>query len=135
MSSKQQSTFQDLDAESLYSGEYLSVATVQADYSLSASEHVVLKNKWVSAYGWALNVGFATFGYFLSIFPKLVAYLESSTNPAIAKGEWLALGFGAGLTVFLCLIGLLCPNEKRALMKAIDKHFADAPKVRRRVGG
>ena len=135
MSSKQQINYQNLDSDSLYSGEYLSVATVQADYSLSASEHVVLKSGWVSVYGWALNVGFATFGYFLSIFPKLVAYLENSANPAVAKGEWWALGLGCGAILVLCAIGYFCPNDKRTLMKAIDQHFTDAPKVRRRVGG
>lgn len=124
----------DLDADSLYSGEFM-VATVQADYSLSASEHVILKNGWVSAYSWALNVGFATFGYLLSVLPKFIAHLENESNPPLSSGEWWTLGAGVGLVVVLFLIGCVCKNEKKDLLKAIDEHFRTAPKVRRRVEG
>ncbi|MBI6918188.1 hypothetical protein JET68_05195 [Pseudomonas monteilii] len=135
MTVEQKDAFKSLDAGDLYSGEYLSVATVQADYSLSATEHVILKNQWVSIYGWALNVGFATFGYFLSILPKLLAYLENSANPSVAKGEWIALAFGSVAVVVLCLVGSCWPNDRKKLLKAIDEHFAKAPKSRQRVRG
>lgn len=60
---------QTLFTDDMFSG--ISFATIQADYPLSAADYMQLKNGWVSVHGWALNVGFATFGYALSIFPKI----------------------------------------------------------------
>lgn len=135
MSVELKNEYKKLRSDELYSGEYLTVATVQADYSLSATEHVILKNQWVSIYGWALNVGFATFGYFLSILPKVLAYLENPESPSVAKGEWIALAFGCAAVLVLCLVGWCWPNDRKKLLKTIDEHFAKAPKSRQRVRG
>lgn len=118
---------QTLTTDDVLSG--LAFATMQADYSLSAADYMQLKNGWVSAYGWAMNIGFATFGYTLSIYPKLYASFLSRDGGA-SQGELTALGIGVGLVVLLCLLGLCLPSEKKKIMKEIHDHFKTAPKSR-----
>lgn len=110
----------------------ISFATTQPDYPLSAADYMQLKNGWVSVYGWALNVGFATFGYALSIFPKVFSGFLGG-NEVVNKGEWITLGVGVVLMLGLCLLGFVLPNDKKNIMKAIKDHFKTAPKTRQAV--
>jgi hypothetical protein len=123
-----------LKSSELLSGSYF-FATVQADYSLSATEYMMLKNGWVSIYSWALNVGFATFGYALSVLPKLLSGADAYKFTALSGGEWSTLGVGVGLVVLLCGIGFFLPNDRKEAMKAIKEHFKKAPKSRQQVRG
>ena len=119
-------------SDDIYSG--LSFGTIQADYPLSAADFMRLKSGWVSVFGWALNTGFAVFGYALSIFPKMVSGFLGGTE-VVSKGEWLVLIFG-GMTVFLlCVVGFFLPSEKKELMKEIKEHFKKSPKTRHPLRG
>jgi len=53
----------------------------------------------------------------------------------VAKGEWITLGIGFAAVILFLFIGRFCPNERKKLLKAIDEHFANAPKTRQRVRG
>ena len=118
---------QTVITDDIYSG--IAFATIQADYTLSAAEYMQLKNGWVTAYGWALNVGFATFGYALSIFPKMYSNFFGE-DEAVSKGEWVTLGGGVIVVLVLCVLGLCLPSDKKNIMKAIHEHFKNAPKTR-----
>lgn len=118
---------QTLITDEMFSG--IAFATIQVDYTLSAADYMQLKNGWVSAYGWALNVGFATFGYALSIFPKMYSSFFGG-NESVSKGEWVTLGGGVTVVLILCFLGFCLPSDKKKVMKAINEHFKTAPKTR-----
>ncbi|WP_154946646.1 hypothetical protein [Pseudomonas fluorescens] len=124
---KNENLTETLSTDDIFSG--ITFATIQADYALSTADYMQLKNGWVSAYGWALNVGFATFGFALSIFPKLYSSFFGGTE-VVSKGEWVTLGGGACLVLVLFLLGLFLPSDKKKIMKAISEHFKNAPKSR-----
>lgn len=127
-----QSITHTINSDELLSGSYL-FATVQPDYSLSATEYMMLKNSWVSLYAWALNIAFATFGYGLSVLPKLLSGPNAGTVEALSNGEWGALAVGVGLVILCCIIGYCLPNERKEAMNSIRQHFKSAPKTRQPV--
>lgn len=127
-----------LNSDDLYSGSTL-FATVQADYSLSASEYMMLKSTWVSMHVWAINILFVTLGFALSILPKFISSVMSdAANPssisAVTSAEWITLAGGCILVVVLWIIGCLLPNDRKEIMKSIKDHFRLSPKTRQRVG-
>ncbi|WKC46140.1 hypothetical protein [Pseudomonas veronii] len=121
---------QTLFTDDMFSG--ISFATIQADYPLSAADYMQLKNGWVSVHGWALNVGFATFGYALSIFPKIFSSFFGGSE-VVNKGEWVTLGLGVVVVLALYLLGFFLPSDKKIIMKAISDHFKTTPKTRQPV--
>ena len=123
-----------VESNDLLTGSTL-FATVQADYSLSAAEYMMLKSNWVSLHVWAMNIGFATFGFTLSLLPKVISADSGVNFDALVKGEWVALSIGVGVVVLLSLVGFCGPSEKKEIMKAIRLHFKNAPKVRQPVRG
>ncbi|MDF4211066.1 hypothetical protein P2W50_30915 [Pseudomonas protegens] len=125
-----ESLTQTLFTDDMLSG--ISFATIQADYPLSAADYMQLKNGWVSVHGWALNFGFATFGYALSIFPKIFS-LFLGGNEVVNKGEWVTLGLGGGVALVLYLLGFFLPSDKKTIMKSISDHFKHTPKTRQPV--
>ncbi|MNC03374.1 hypothetical protein D3C81_1054360 [compost metagenome] len=124
---KNETLTQTIVTDDIYSG--IAFATIQVDYTLSAVDYMQLKNGWVSAYGWALNIGFAIFGYALSIFPKMYSSFIGSGD-VVSKGEWVTLGGGVVVVLVLCLLGLCLPSDKKKVMKAMSEHFKNAPKTR-----
>lgn len=127
-----------LKSDDLYSGSTL-FATVQADYSLSASEYMMLKSTWVSMHVWAINILFVTLGFALSILPKFISSVMNDTaNPsvisAVTSAEWITLAGGCVLVLLLWIIGCLLPNDRKEIMKSIKDHFRLSPKIRQRVG-
>lgn len=128
----------NLKSDDLYSGSTL-FATVQADYSLSASEYMMLKSTWVSMHVWAVNILFVTLGFALSILPKFISTLMSDAgNPsvisAVTSAEWITLAGGCIIVIILWVIGCLLPNDRKEIMKSIKNHFKLSPKIRQRVG-
>ncbi|WP_252959045.1 hypothetical protein [Pseudomonas simiae] len=129
-----QSVTQTVNSDHLLSGSYL-FATVQADYSLSATEFMMLKNRWVSLYAWALNIAFATFGFGMSVLPKFISGPDAGSVNALSKGEWWTLAVGMGLVILFCLIGFFLPNERKEAMNSIKEHFKIMPKSRQQIRG
>jgi hypothetical protein len=123
-----------LQTNDIFSDGYL-FATVQADYSLSATDYMMLKNGWVSLYAWSLNIFLATFGYAMSVMPKFLSGEMAYKLEALSKGEWNTLGAGSALALLIFAVGFFMPNEKKQVMRAIDKHFKNAPKSRQQVRG
>ena len=119
-------------SDDIYSG--LSFGTIQADYPLTAADFMRLKSGWVSVFGWALNIGFAVFGFALNIFQKMVSGFFGG-NEVVSKSEWLVLLFGAVVVLLLCGVGFFLPSEKKELMKDIKEHFKKSPKTRHPLRG
>lgn len=130
---KEEEDHQQLKSDDLYSGSTL-FATVQADYSLSASEYMMLKSTWVSMHVWAVNIFFVTLGYALSIFPKFISVVLDGAGTPVSSAEWITLAIGCAIVFVLWVIGCLLPNDRKEIMKSIKKHFKVSPKVRQRVG-
>lgn len=124
---------QRLNSDDLYSGSTL-FATVQADYSLSASEYMMLKSTWVSLHVWAVNIFFVTLGFALSILPKSITGLREGSGVSVSFGEWVTLCCGCGIVFVLWVVGCCWPNDRKEIMSSIKKHFKDSPKFRQRVG-
>ncbi|MDH0571547.1 hypothetical protein N7668_09820 [Pseudomonas fulva] len=115
--------------EDVFSGTYF-IAAVQSDYYLSAADYWRLKSGWVSLYGWALNVGFATFGYALSAIPKVYSNFENKVEPYIAMADWVPVAIGMILVVALSVAGKCMPSDRKRVLKSMDEHFSNSPITR-----
>ncbi|HEN8713487.1 TPA: hypothetical protein U8203_003892 [Pseudomonas putida] len=112
----------------------IAFATVQADYNLSSSDFLRLKDDRNWLHAWSLNGLFVLIGYFVSIAPKLVAQLTGGSE-SIAKNEWIVLGSGLLLCLIFRLLSKAYPSERKKVMKSIDEHFQMMPKTRQQIEG
>jgi hypothetical protein len=121
---------QTITASAVLSG--VEFATVQADYNLSSSDFLRLKDdrNWLRAL--SVNGLFILIGYFVSIAPKLVAQLTGGSE-AIGKNEWVVLIVGSVLCVLFWLVSKWFPSERKKVMKSIDEHFQTMPKTRQQI--
>ena len=110
------------------------IGTFQEDYRLCEADYVRLKTGKPMTLGWAMSILLATFGYSLSLIPKLLGELTGKPVE-IAKAEWLTLLIGLCLSGLLYILGLYLPNERKAVMKDIENHFKKAPKSRQIIRG
>ncbi len=123
---------QTITASSVLSG--VEFATVQADYNLSSSDFLRLKDDRNWLHAWSVNGLFILIGYFVSISPKLVAQLTGGAE-AIGSNEWVVLIVGSTFCVMFLLISKWFPSERKKVMKSIDEHFQTMPKTRQQIRG
>ncbi|MFG0356765.1 hypothetical protein [Pseudomonas sp. zbq_11] len=123
---------QTITSNAVLSG--IAFATVQADYNLSSSDFLRLKDDRNWLHAWSLNGLFILVGYFVSVAPKLVAQLTGGSE-SIAKNEWVVLGSGSLLCLIFWLISKAYPSERKKVMKSIDEHFQMTPKTRQQIEG
>lgn len=103
------------------------IGTWQAEYLLREIEFERIKYGKPVTFIWANSIALTTVGFGLNLVAK-----GYSSVANISKGEWVALSVGIALSVALYFIGLLLPNNRKKVMKKIEKHFEDAP-TRRQV--
>jgi len=101
------------------------IGTWQAEYLLREVEFERIKYGKPITFTWAVSIALTTFGFGLNLFAKGYSDVAS-----ISRGEWVALGVGIALSVGLYIIGLCLPNNRKKVMKKIEKHFKEAPTKR-----
>ena len=111
-----------------------SVGTWQEDYPLTGRDYEHLRNGKLITYNWANSTMLTTFGLGLSILGKFLSKQADKTI-TIYDGEWIALVIGFAIAVFLYLIGLWLPNDRKSIMKKLKNHFDNSPKQRQMVQG
>lgn len=109
-----------------------SIGTWQADYPLTAIDFEYIKNGKPITFDWAISLFLTTVGFGLSVFAKYASQF-TGVQQEIYDGEWIALSVGVSLSVLLYLIGLLLPNNRREVMRTIEKHFKNSPRQRQLV--
>ncbi|MDY7841548.1 hypothetical protein UXA24_11260 [Aeromonas caviae] len=112
------------------------VGTWQANYQLTALEFEHIKNGKPVTFNWANSILLTVIGYGFSLAPRAVSKLTGAEKTiSIANGEYITFLLGLGAAVVLYAIGLLMPNDRRAVMKSIQEHFKKSPKQRRMYKG
>ena len=107
----------------------ISIGTFQEDYILCATDYQKLKNSKPVTLEIAIGLFLITLGYGIGLFPRLLDKLTGKPVE-IATVEWLTLLIGLGLSGLIYIIGLVFPNDRKAVMKEIENHFKKAPKYR-----
>lgn len=123
---------QTLVTKNLFNG--VSIGTFQEDFQLSEADFLRLKNEGTPLSTWSLNILFAVIGFGMSILPKWIAEIAGKPEK-VSQSEWAALLAGLVLSIALLLIGKFLPNEKKELLRRMNKHFKSAPKTRHFVRG
>lgn len=101
------------------------IGTWQAEYLLREVEFERIKYGKPVTFNWANSIALTTIGFGLNLLAK------GYTNVAIiSKGEWVAMSVGIVLSIVLYVIGRCLPNNRKKVMKKIEKHFEDAPTKR-----
>lgn len=118
--------------EDLLSGA--TVGTWQEDYPLRQVEFEWIKNSNSISLIWANSILLTTIGFGLNLLPKGYSNITSNAPP-ISKGEWIAFCSGLVAAIILYLVGLLLPNNRKKVMKAIEQHFNNAPARRQAYRG
>jgi len=98
------------------------IGTWQAEYLLREVEFERIKHGKPITFNWANSIALTSLGFGLNLFAK--GYSDSSL---ITNGEWIALGVGIAASMILYLIGFFLPNNRKTVMKKIEKHFENAP--------
>lgn len=106
------------------------IGTWQAEYLLREVEYERIKHGKPVTYNWANSIALTTFGFGLNLLAK--GYSDSSI---ITKDEWIALGAGTFIFIGLYIIGLCLPDNRKKVMKKIEKHFETAPTHRQIIRG
>jgi len=101
------------------------IGTWQAEYLLREVEFERIKNGKPITFILAVSIALTTFGFGLNLLAKGYSNVAN-----ISKGEWVALAAGIVLSVVLYIIGLCLPNNRKKVMKKIEKHFKEAPTKR-----
>jgi hypothetical protein len=101
------------------------IGTWQAEYLLREVEFERIKYGKPITFNWAVSIFLTTFGFALFLLAK--GYTDIAS---ISQGEWIALVIGIVLSVVLYIIGLCLPNNRKKVMKKIEKHFKEAPTKR-----
>ncbi len=98
------------------------IGTWQAEYLLREVEFERIKHGTLLTFAWANGIALTTVGFGLNLIAKGYSAIDN-----VSRGEWVALVIGAVASILLYLIGLCLPNERKKVMKKIQKHFEDAP--------
>ena len=101
------------------------IGTWQAEYLLREVEFERIKYGKPITFNWSVSIALTTFRFGLNLLAKGFSDVAS-----ISKGECVALGVGIVLSVVLYIIGLCLPNNRKKVMKKIEKHFKEAPTKR-----
>jgi hypothetical protein len=101
------------------------IGTWQAEYLLREVEFERIKYGKPITFTWANSIALTTVGFGLNLVAKGYSNVAS-----LSKGEWVALGAGIVFSIALYIIGLLLPNNRKKVIKKIEKHFEDAPTKR-----
>lgn len=114
------------------SGEIISpsevIGSFHGEYVLSEADFMRLTSSPNRMESLAGYFSAASVGYFLSELPKFLKRI--SGHPVqIGGADWIPLAAGVGLALIFLLIGKFIPNERSKLIKAINQHFRNAPRV------
>jgi hypothetical protein len=101
------------------------IGTWQAEYLLREVEFERIRYGKPVTFIWANSITLTTVGFGLNLLAKGYSNIKN-----IGQGEWVALCAGSAFAVLLYLIGFLLPNNRKKVMKKIEKHFKDAPTKR-----
>jgi len=105
-----------------------SIGTWQADYPLNGRDYEHLKNGKPVTFNWANSILLTSIGISLTLLGK---YISQQADPSVVvyKGEWIALAIGIILAIVLYLVGLFLPNDRKKIMKKLQEHFDNSPKI------
>ena len=106
------------------------IGTWQAEYLLREVEFERIRQGKPITYNWANSIALTTFGFGLNLLAK--GYSDLSQ---ISRGEWIALCIGTVIFIGLYLIGLCLPDDRKKVMRKIEKHFETAPTHRQIIKG
>ena len=101
------------------------IGTWQSEYLLREVEFERIKYGKPITFNWANSIALTTIGFGLNLVAKGYSNVAN-----INKGEWIALSAGIAFSIALYIIGLLLPNNRKKVMKKIEKHFENAPTKR-----
>lgn len=111
-----------------------SVATLQADYSLTAVEFEHIKHGRHFFYTLAHGLLLITIGYAINLVAKASSIVFGVVQQ-IYIGEWIALSVGAFFTCLFFVLSFLVSSDHKKVMKDIKVHFKNSPKRKQLVRG
>ncbi|MFH1874131.1 MAG: hypothetical protein ABH859_02970 [Pseudomonadota bacterium] len=101
------------------------IGTWQKDYSLREIDFERIKRGRPITFTLAISIALTTFGFGLQLLAKGYSNIAN-----INKGDKVTLVIGIALSAVLYIIGLCLPNDRKKVMKKIEKHFKEAPTKR-----
>ncbi|MEO1871771.1 MAG: hypothetical protein ABGX76_01215 [Cobetia sp.] len=111
-----------------------SVATLQADYSLTAVELEHIKHGRHFFYTLAHGLLLITIGYAINLIAKASSILFGVVQQ-IYIGEWIALSVGVFFTSSFFLLSFCVSSDHKIVMEDIKTHFKNSPKRKQLVRG
>jgi hypothetical protein len=107
------------------------IASLQCDFSLCEADYLRLTTRGSRLADASIAVLLLSVGFGISIAAKHASAWWTHTAPKVDGWEYWALAIGIVATVILAVLSRLVPNEKRALLKAMKKHFESHPRQRK----
>ncbi|WP_088742974.1 hypothetical protein [Cobetia sp. QF-1] len=111
-----------------------SVATLQADYSLTAVEFEHIKHGRHFFYTLAHGLLLITIGYGINLGAK-ASSVVFGVDQKIYFGEWIAFSVGAFFTIAFFTLSFFVSSDHKKVMKDIKDHFKNSPKRKQLVRG
>lgn len=109
------------------------VGLFQPVFLLCEADYLHIKNAKPMTLNWAHGLLLASVGLGLSIIGKLLAIPWGHTV-TVYIAEWIGLGVGFFSSLILYIISPVLPNERKRVLKQIEKFFADSPRTHHIVG-
>ncbi|WP_313317477.1 hypothetical protein [Pseudomonas sp.] len=103
-----------------------SIASIQAIYPFTEADYVRLDSQGNIVKTWATSFLFVAIGSAVTLLQNV--FKDGLERPNdIAPGDLVVLAVLSLVTVLLFAVSAFVPNEKKKLMKRIDKFFKNSP--------
>jgi len=113
--------------------DQFAVGLFQEVFLLCEADYLHIRNGKPMTLNWAHGFLLASVGLGLSIIGKLFS-VPWGTHSSVHLGEWIGLSVGFFISFVLYMIGLALPNDRKRVLKQIERHFADSPRTHHIVG-
>ena len=102
----------------------------QEPFYLCEADFLRIKTRGTPTREWAIRIFIASLGMTFIPIAKFFQIWLLGSSVVVQTWEWVAPCIGSALSIILLIIGKFLPNERKQVMRDIDRHFSAAPRRR-----